>query len=67
MPQLPGDGMMTDVGEEEQIAMPVMQPLAKVDARTMQRIDERGFHADALRRSPRAGCNKGAVAHSIIQ
>ena len=35
---------MTDVGEEQQVAMPVMQPLAKVDARAMQRVDQRGFH-----------------------
>ena len=41
---LPRDGMMTDVGEEEEIAVPVMQSLAEVDTRAMQRVDERGFH-----------------------
>src|SRR6266498_267852 len=38
------DGMMTDIGEEEQVAMPVMQSLTEVDAGTVQRVDERSFH-----------------------
>ncbi len=38
-----GDGLMTDVGEEEQIAVPVMEAFAEVDARAMQRIDEGRF------------------------
>src|SRR5918995_4239097 len=36
--------MMTDVGQEEQVAVPVMQALAKVDSRPMQCVDQRGFH-----------------------
>src|SRR5262245_8308174 len=36
--------MMTDVGEEEKIAMPVMEPLAEVDASAMECVDERSFH-----------------------
>src|SRR6476661_3496657 len=36
--------MVADVCEEEEIAMPVMQPLAEVSPRPMKRVDERGFH-----------------------
>ena len=36
--------MMTDVGQEEQVAMPVMQALTEVDASAMQRINQRGLH-----------------------
>ena len=39
-----GDGMMTDVGEEEEIAVPIMEALAEVDARAMQGVEEGGFH-----------------------
>ena len=39
-----GDGLVTDVGEEEQIAMPVMQTFAEVQPGTMQGVHKRGFH-----------------------
>ena len=35
---------MADIGEEQKIAVPVMQTLAKIDSRTMKRVDERSFH-----------------------
>ena len=66
MPQLPGMELMTDVGEEEQIAMPVMQSFTEVDTGAMKRVDERGFHqprfVDCAARTV-----IGRVAHSTIQ
>jgi hypothetical protein len=38
------DGMVTDVGQEEQVAVPVMQPLAEVVPARCKGVDERGFH-----------------------
>ncbi len=35
---------MTNIGEEEQIAMPVMESFPKVDTCAMKSIDQRGFH-----------------------
>ncbi|MBV6465523.1 MAG: hypothetical protein PGMFKBFP_00802 [Anaerolineales bacterium] len=38
------DGVVTDGGEEEQVAVPVVQTLAEVEASAVQRVDEGGFH-----------------------
>src|SRR5262245_35837795 len=43
-PPIARDGVMTDVSKKEQVAMPVIKPLAKIDTRTMQRVDQRSFH-----------------------
>ena len=34
------DGMMTNVGEEQKVAVPVMQTLTKVESRAMQGVDQ---------------------------
>src|SRR5688572_21501859 len=36
--------MMTDIGEEQQVAMPVMKALPEVNACPMQRVDQGSFH-----------------------
>ena len=39
---------MADIGQEEQVAVPVVQPLAKVDPRPVQRVDQRSFLQSCL-------------------
>src|SRR5688572_26526319 len=43
-PPISGDGMMTDVRKEEQVAMPVVQTLTKIDTRAVKRVDQCTFH-----------------------
>ena len=39
-----GDGVMADGGEEEQVAVPVVQPLAKLAPGAVQGVEQHGFH-----------------------
>ncbi len=42
------DGMVTDVCEEQEVSMPVVQSLAEVDTGPVQRVDERSLHQARL-------------------
>ena len=38
-----GDGLVADIGQEEQVAVPVMQPLPELNGCPVERVDKRGF------------------------